>query len=118
MGDNLNMKRIDKCMITLQIIDGIKELHRHYISHRDLKPENIMISNNGNMFPDVKIIDFGSAVLSKRATTRNSSVKITKMYASPEQVISKSKISQKTDIFSLGGIIFFIWKMETKLKVI
>lgn len=45
----------------IQIILGVKELHKNRIIHRDLKPENVMVDEDGYL----KIIDFGMSLVIK-----------------------------------------------------
>jgi len=45
----------------IQIIEGIKHMHKNGVYHCDLKPENILISQN-----NVKIVDFGCSVINEK----------------------------------------------------
>ena len=86
--------------IIIQILLGIKEIHKNNIIHRDLKPENILISDNDK----IKICDFG---LSKYTTDQSefSSTVRTKKYFSP-QIVNNEKYSNKADIWSAGIICY------------
>lgn len=91
--------------IVKQVITGIRAFHRQEMLHCDLKPENIMINEIGQ----VKLIDFGSAriagvveLLSPINTTNNQG---TQGYTAPE-VILKDEVSQASDQFSLGAIVY------------
>ncbi len=71
--------------------------------HRDLKPANIMISKAG----DAKIMDFGIAKADSNLykTTAADITKGTPIYMSPEQVTGSSKLTGRSDLFSMGSIL-------------
>ena len=72
------------------------------IIHRDVSPPNVLLSYEGA----VKLIDFGIARASSRATrTRAGRLKGKIAYMSPEQVQGK-EIDQRADLFSLGVIMY------------
>lgn len=89
--------------ITLQIAEGLKEAHAKGIIHRDIKPANIMITDKGQ----VRIMDFGLAKLTGSADlTRTNQVMGTPAYMSPEQLLGADDIDVRSDIYSLGCVIF------------
>lgn len=51
---------------TMQLLCGVKELHRHGVVHRDIKTANIFLTSDGNF---LKLGDFGSAVKIQAHTT-------------------------------------------------
>lgn len=83
----------------IQIILGLKILHEKKIIHRDLKSANVFISGN-----IVKIGDFNISKVVKTAFVVSSQTG-TPYYASPE-VWSEKPYDYKTDIWSLGCIIY------------
>jgi serine/threonine protein kinase len=88
--------------IAKQICKGLSEAHHLGVIHRDLKPHNIMIDRAG----DVRIMDFGIARTLKATGITESGVMIgTPDYMSPEQAMGEA-IDQRTDIYSLGVILF------------
>lgn len=85
-----------------QVLDAVKEAHKHNIIHRDLKPQNILIDKKGN----VKITDFGIAVVTAETTmTRTNTLLGSIHYISPEQARGKL-VTKQSDIYSLGIILF------------
>jgi eukaryotic-like serine/threonine-protein kinase len=110
-----------------KISEGIAYAHSRGIIHLDLKPENIYIGK----FGDVVICDWGLAriVMSDETDeiiadddsldaaevshlTMNGYVRGTPGFMAPEQARGKSYKDQKTDIFSLGAILFFMLTKE------
>ena len=84
-----------------QIADGLDYAHQRGIVHRDIKPANVMLLKSGV----VKITDFGIARITKTSETKTGIVKGTPYYMSPEQ-ISGLKVDGRSDIFSLGVMMF------------
>ncbi len=71
--------------------------------HRDVSPQNLMLSYDGV----VKVLDFGIAkAASNSYQTRTSSLKGKAAYMSPEQIIQKGGLDRRSDIFSLGIVLF------------
>lgn len=96
--------------ITLQLVEGLKDIHLAGYAHRDIKPENIMISDNGI----IKYIDFGFACVRncKVDDCKNvcQGLKGTLLYMPPEffndQHEDSLLCSQKHDIWSLGVVLY------------
>eukprot|EP00457_Paulinella_chromatophora_P004028 gb/GEZN01004038.1/.p1 GENE.gb/GEZN01004038.1/~~gb/GEZN01004038.1/.p1 ORF type:complete len:552 (-),score=62.27 gb/GEZN01004038.1/:343-1998(-) len=83
-----------------QLVMAVKHLHERGVVHRDLKPSNIMITKQG-----VKLVDFGlSATVhpGKLLKTRCGSPH----YVSPEVIRGKDYDGMKSDVWSLGTILF------------
>ena len=95
--------------IIRQVCAGLKEAHSKDIVHRDLKPENIFLVR-GDTFSDcVKIIDFGIAknlISDDTKLTKTGAFIGTYRYASPEQCRGLPNIDQRSDIYSLGIILY------------
>jgi serine/threonine-protein kinase len=94
-----------------QAASGISEAHALGIVHRDLKPENLFLTELGEMTERrlLKILDFGIAKnvheISRKLTAPDA-VFGTVDYMSPEQIRSASTVDHRTDIWSLGVILF------------
>jgi serine/threonine protein kinase len=88
--------------ITRGLLNALDYSHRMGITHRDIKPQNIMI----NMEGEIKIVDFGIAVLKKIDPGKNSDMIMgTPYYISPEQ-IKGEEVDHRTDIYSIGITLF------------
>ena len=88
--------------IMLQLTSGIACAHDSYIIHRDIKPQNVMILEDGR----VKITDFGIAMaLNNNELTQTNSVMGSVHYLPPEQA-SGSGSTIKSDIYSLGILMY------------
>ena len=88
--------------IATQLCEGLDKAHKAGIVHRDIKPENILIDSDGR----VKILDFGLAKLKGASKlTKEQSTVGTVFYMSPEQSQGMG-IDQRTDLWSLGVILY------------
>lgn len=86
----------------LPILDGVQALHAAGIVHRDLKPENFLLDGN-----TPKIADFGLARSIKlEHVTQSVDMKGTPLYMAPEQFIDFKRVDQRSDIYSLGKMLF------------
>jgi serine/threonine protein kinase len=71
------------------------------VVHRDIKPANIMVRPDF----DIKVSDFGAAQLSRSDTTQVAGVG-SPYYMSPEQIRGGEEIDFRSDMFSLGGVLY------------
>lgn len=86
-----------------QILYALEAANKEQIVHRDIKPSNIMITEDGR----VKVMDFGIAKLPSFSMTTTGTVLGTPYYMSPEQ-ISGQKVDIRSDIFSVGAVLYQI----------
>lgn len=78
--------------------------HEHGVLHRDIKPSNIVIDGRGEPF----LTDFGLARVTKAGASTLSADMIlgTPQYISPEQASGQAELDPRTDIYSLGVILY------------
>ena len=76
--------------------------HKLGITHRDLKPANILHAGG----TEVKVSDFGAALIDSRDTTQVSAVG-SPAYMSPEQV-KEQPLDHRTDIYSVGVVMYHL----------
>ena len=96
----------------IQACEGVGEAHARGIVHRDLKPENLFLVKRGD-WGIVKVLDFGisKAVLVGPTSVDLSSSQTTSImgspyYMSPEQLRSTKSVDHRTDVWSLGVVLF------------
>lgn len=87
-----------------QVCDGLTAAHAHNVIHRDLKPDNLFCCRDGT----IKILDFGAALsdASESRFIHSGDVIGTPAYMSPEQVHGDIELDARTDIWSLGVILY------------
>lgn len=103
--------------ISIQVASALEHAHSKGVVHRDIKPENIMLQANGG---PVKVLDFGIAKIireisqqAKEQENSTSGVKTvagmllgTVRYMSPEQAAADDELDARSDIWSLGVLIY------------
>jgi eukaryotic-like serine/threonine-protein kinase len=101
----LSFQRVSE--ILRQVAAALQESHSQHIIHRDLKPSNIFLVKRATGREQVKVVDFGiSKSIGDTGGSPVSSVMGTPQYASPEQFRLGENIDSRTDIYSLGVVLF------------
>jgi eukaryotic-like serine/threonine-protein kinase len=102
----------DRLRLMERIVEALDFAHARGLIHRDLKPENIMIG----AFGEVLVMDWGLAKVGVTAASVQGGVFRTVLgtpgYMSPEQARGDTDINRRTDIFSLGAILWFLLNRE------
>jgi serine/threonine-protein kinase len=95
-----------------QVCGALLEAHRLGLVHRDLKPANILVAILGGKCDVAKVLDFGLVKLSPESgavqLTSDYTVSGTPQYMSPEQATASADVDGRADIYSLGGILYFM----------
>jgi serine/threonine protein kinase len=95
----------DTILGTCQVLEALQYAHGRGVVHRDVKPENIKLSPSGAVLMDFGIAKAVAASGSSRLTRSGFTVG-TSAYMSPEQVAGDRDIDQRSDLYSLGCVIF------------
>ncbi|CAN5581558.1 hypothetical protein BH09MYX1_BH09MYX1_48160 [soil metagenome] len=98
----------------MQALQGLAHAHVLGVVHRDLKPANLFLARQPDGSTIIKIVDFGIAMLLDDAGRRHPSTRVTRhgvlvgspMYMSPEQVRDEEHIDHRTDIWSVGVVLY------------
>jgi serine/threonine-protein kinase PpkA len=96
-----------------QIFSAVGYCHAQGLVHRDIKPSNFMITKEGL----IKLLDFGIAknTASNAEYTQTSTAQMmgTPLYMSPEQILETKNVDARSDIYSLGVL---LWQLVTGKK--
>jgi len=100
--------------ILRQALEGVAEAHANGIVHRDLKPANLFLHRRHDGSHVVKILDFGVSKASQpladddeeRELTVTRTLLGSPAYMSPEQLYDSKRVDPRTDIWSLGVILY------------
>lgn len=88
---------------TVQILQALQHAHEKGIVHRDMKPQNIMLLQDGT----IKVTDFGIAHFSDNVTRTMTDKAIGSVhYIAPEQARGDDNIDGKSDIYSVGVMLY------------
>jgi predicted Ser/Thr protein kinase len=94
-----------KAELMYKVVSAVRYLHQHQIVHRDLKPGNILVGPS----LEPKILDFGLArqlAGLEKPLTHYGEILGTPQYFSPEQARGDAPLDARSDIFSLGTILY------------
>jgi serine/threonine-protein kinase len=95
-----------------QVCSALAEAHGMGLIHRDLKPANIFAAYRGGLFDVAKVLDFGLAKplaeVHDSSLTAEGAITGSPLYMSPEQATGSGEIDARSDIYSLGAVMYFM----------
>ncbi len=95
----------ESVMIAIGVAEALDYAHRHNVIHRDIKPENILLHDGRPMVADFGIALAVSAAAGGRMTETGLSLG-TPHYMSPEQATAEKDITARSDVYSLGSVLY------------
>ena len=105
--------------VVIQVAHALEYAHGHGVAHRDIKPENVLVGP----FGEVLVLDWGlakvwqpgapaqeapgsTATAGDPALSEHGELQGTVSYMSPEQIKQDPAIDHRTDIYSLGAVLY------------
>lgn len=104
-----------------QVCRALSEAHDIGLVHRDIKPANIFCAYRGGEFDVAKLLDFGLAKPIVDTATDTQDVALTAegaitgspMFMSPEQATGETEADARSDIYSLGCVLYYLLTGKT-----
>ncbi len=95
-----------------QVCEALAEAHEQGLVHRDIKPANIFCATRGGLFDVAKLLDFGLAKpmteMQEAGLTQEGAITGSPLFMSPEQAIGGDQVDERSDIYSLGAVMYFM----------
>lgn len=95
----------DTVRLACDLLEALDAAHARAIVHRDVKPENVIVAGEGAVLLDFGIARAIAASGTERLTRSGFTVG-TSAYMSPEQVSGSLEIDHRSDLYSLGCVLF------------
>lgn len=97
-----------------QVCRALSEAHSMGLVHRDLKPANIFCALRGGQYDVAKLLDFGlakptvTAEVDEAELTQEGAITGSPMFMSPEQATGEREADVRSDIYSLGCVLYYL----------
>jgi serine/threonine-protein kinase len=102
--------------LAIDLVSGLRELHRAHIVHRDVKPSNVLMRRTGDDCTRAVFIDLGiSRLLPEVAQSEDEALTDittddravgTFEYMAPEQILNSRKVTEAADLYAVGAILY------------
>ena len=101
------------CELVRDVAGALAHAHERGVVHRDIKPDNILLDKSG----ETHVIDFGVArFFDDLSVTYTGQLVGTPLYMSPEQVTGRGTIDPRTDVYSLGLVLYELLTLRPPLE--
>ncbi|HZL91809.1 MAG TPA: serine/threonine-protein kinase [Pirellulaceae bacterium] len=101
------------CELVRDVADALAHAHERGVVHRDVKPDNILLDKGGK----IHVIDFGVArFFDDLSVTYTGQLVGTPLYMSPEQVTGRGAVDPRTDVYSLGLVLYELLTLRPPLE--
>ena len=111
----------DRLKLFVKVCQGVQHAHQKGIIHRDLSPKNVLVTEHDGV-PVPKVIDFGIAKITQQTTpetaalTRTQQFIGTPAYMSPEQATTMATMDTRSDVYSLGVLLYELLTGQMPVK--
>ena len=116
--DTHHLSTRERLELFIQVCKAVQHAHQKGVVHRDLKPSNVLVDFHDGA-PVAKVIDFGIAKITGQSElesrTHTLSLLGTPLYMSPEQAKRSRDVDTRSDIYSLGAILYELLTGDTPL---
>jgi serine/threonine protein kinase len=103
------------CEVARDAAQALAHAHEQGVVHRDIKPDNLLLDRQGK----VHLIDFGVArFFDDQAVTMTGQLVGTPLYMSPEQVTGRGVVDARTDVYSLGLVLYELLTLRPAVEAI
>jgi eukaryotic-like serine/threonine-protein kinase len=113
LAERGRLERREATEYAMQACEALAAAHARGIVHRDIKPANLFVMNRGGM-RSIKVLDFGISKAVLAGSILGNTVPLvdtislmgSPLYMSPEQVRSASSVDPRSDVWSLGIVLY------------
>jgi serine/threonine-protein kinase len=114
LGDQGPLPIASTAEYVMQACEALASAHAMGIVHRDIKPENLFLTRRAHGVGVIKVLDFGISKVALTGSAFDTNLPLVKttailgspMYMSPEQLRTTDEVDTRTDIWSLGCVLF------------
>src|SRR5262245_13575006 len=101
------------CEIIRDAAQALAHAHEQGVVHRDIKPDNLLLDRDGK----IHLIDFGVArFFEDQSVTYTGQLVGTPLYMSPEQVTGRGAIDARSDVYSLGLVLYELLALRPPIE--